>query len=172
MSAVRIQEAKISDAVGIARVHVKTWQSAYTGLVPDDFLKKLSIQGRAVGWKKQLEKPDKGNRYFVGVINRQIVGWCATGKCRDEDTTLNNGEVYGIYVLPEYNGKGIGSQLMKTALTKLKEDGYMTATLWVLSTNEKSKKWYKSKGWKPDGKTKIDHHRGIVLHESRYAKDL
>lgn len=172
MNHVVIREANATDALGIARVHVKGWQTAYAGLMPNEYLQSLSIEKRAQGWKKQLLNPEEGNKYFVANLNNEIVGWCTAGKCKDSDSTSENGEIYGIYVQPEYIGKGIGTKLINATLLSLKHDGYTRATLWVLSSNERSKQWYKSRGWQPDGKSKIDDSRGFDLHELRYIRSL
>lgn len=61
---------------------------------------------------------------------------------------------------------------MNEALKRLKKDGYKKATLWVLDTNEKTRKWYESKGWKVEGATKIDKRDNFELKETRYTIDL
>jgi len=132
----------------------------------------LSIAKKTLTWQKQIKNPKKGVHALIAENNKQIVGWCTAGVNRDEDTSLQTGELYGIYVLPEYIGQGIGSKLMEKALTTLKSDGYSMATLWVLVTNDKSRKWYEGKGWKLEGKTKTDPRRGVPLNEVRYQIDI
>lgn len=61
---------------------------------------------------------------------------------------------------------------MKSGLEYLREQGFTTATLWVLTTNEKTRKWYESKGWRVDGKTKSEPRDGFALNEIRYVIDL
>jgi GNAT superfamily N-acetyltransferase len=80
--------------------------------------------------------------------------------------------LYGIYIHPDYIGKGYGSELMRHALEVLKEDGYGKATLWVLDTNEKTRTFYEKKGWIVEGKTKVDKRDDFELHETRYIIDL
>jgi hypothetical protein len=41
-----IREAAPADAPGIARVHVDTWRTTYQGIVPDQFLARLSYEAR------------------------------------------------------------------------------------------------------------------------------
>ncbi len=55
----------------------------------------------------------------------------------------------------------------------VKEAKYTKAILWVLVSNEKTRNWYESKGWKIDGQTKtVDHSGGFKLHEMRYIIEL
>lgn len=50
-----IRRATPEDASGIAAVHVYSWQAAYRGVVPDDFLRSLSIEDRETVWRESLE---------------------------------------------------------------------------------------------------------------------
>lgn len=167
-----IRDATPDDAEGIAIVHVKTWQCAYRGQMPDSLLDGLSVEKRTEGWRKQLQEPPEGRHSFVVEIEGQIVGWCTVGKTRDEDVTPEIGELYGIYIHPDFIGKGLGSALMEHALTVLKNDGYDKATLWVLDTNEKTRRFYEKKGWVVEGKTKVDKRDDFDLHETRYIINL
>ena len=167
-----VRKAKPKDAPGIAKVQVETWQNAYQGLIPDSYLNSLSIEKRTSGWKKQLENPKEGSYVFVAEFGDNIVGWCTAGFSLSKDTSKDTGEVYGIYVHPDYARRGAGSKLMEKALDTLKEDGFKKAILWVLTSNGKTRKWYESKGWRVEGKTTIDNRDGVKLHETRYIKDL
>jgi L-amino acid N-acyltransferase YncA len=44
-----IRSAVQSDALGVARVHVYTWQVAYRGIVADTYLESLSVARRGIG---------------------------------------------------------------------------------------------------------------------------
>lgn len=167
-----IRLAKVEDAAAIALVHVKTWQCAYRGQIPDIYLDSLSIEKRTAGWKKQLKNPIQGASAFVAEVDGRVVGWCTFGKSRDKDALRQTGELHGIYIHPDYIGKGLGSRLMEKAIEILKEQGYKKATLWVLTTNEKSRKWYEKKNWQIEGKNQTVDRGDFKLHETRYVYDL
>lgn len=169
---VLIRPAELNDAPAIAKVHVETWQSAYKGQIPDSYLNSLSIEERTKGWEKQLENLKKGVYALVIEVDGEVVGWCTAGTSRDEDASKEIGELHGIYIRPEYSNKGLGSKLMGYALNVLRKEGYKKATLWVLDTNEKTRKWYEHKGWKVEGKTKSEPRDDFELHETRYIIDL
>ena len=84
----------------------------------------------------------------------------------------NTGELGAIYIDPASMKQGAGSALMEQSLQFLKEEGFTKATLWVLSSNEKARKWYESRGWKLEGKTKVDDRGEVQLHEIRYQITL
>jgi hypothetical protein len=56
-----IRRAELSDAKGIAAVHVAAWRVAYRGLLPDDVLDRLSIEDSAKRWWERIAKPSVGS---------------------------------------------------------------------------------------------------------------
>lgn len=172
MTNVKIREAIPTDAKGIATIHVLSWQKTYKGLMPDDYLQSLNIDQRTDGWREQINNPTEVGKIFVAEHNGQVVGWTTAGPSRDEDAFSNTGELYAIYVHPDFEHHGAGSKLMDEALAYLKSQMFTRATLWVLITNQKARDWYQKKGWTEEGKTKIDHRKNFELHEVRYQISL
>lgn len=172
MSNIIIREAKSEDAAGIAEIHVKGWQSAYKGQIPDAYLDSLSVEKRTEGWRDQIKSSEKGSFILVAINNDKVVGFSTGGKSKDEDSNQDTGEIYAIYAHPNFIGKGAGSKLMEYGLNLLREDGYKRATLWVLTSNDKTRKWYEAKGWEVEGRTKIDKRGDFELHETRYLVNI
>lgn len=172
MNDIIIRTATLNDDRSIATIHVLTWQCAYKGIVPGDYLDRLSIDQKTQTWRKQLEHPKDNTHTFVAEKDGVVVGWCTAGVSRDTNVSKDTGELYGIYMHPDYINQGIGSELMEYALSILKEEGYKKATLWVLDSNEKSRKFYEKNNWKIEGKTKKEVRDGFVLDETRYIIDL
>lgn len=168
----KIRDAVPNDAPGIAKVHVLTWQSAYQGLIPNSYLQTLSISKRIESWTNQLHSTSEGMRYLVAEIEDEIVGFATVGKNEDGDSSSELGELYAIYVLPDKQGNGIGSGLLKAGIDFLKGEYFKTATLWVLEANQASRRWYESRGWEIEGTLKIEDRGTFQLHEIRYALDL
>ena len=167
-----IRPANINDAEGIAKIHVGTWQFAYKGQLSDDYLDSLSVEKRTERWKEILNKPQLDNWSLVAELNGQIVGFCTVGKSRDEDADSKIGELWAIYIDPQYMDKGIGTALMNEGLKILKGKGFNKATLWVLESNDKTRGFYEAKGWTTDGKTKTEKQGDVELHVIRYSINL
>src|SRR5271165_2088735 len=91
-----IRDAELRDARGIAEVHVRSWQAAYAGIVPDEVLARLSVDQREQLWAQILSK---GGRATFVLVNRDlVVGWSGFGPARDEDCdAILVAELYGIY---------------------------------------------------------------------------
>jgi ribosomal protein S18 acetylase RimI-like enzyme len=167
-----IRDATPDDAKGIAVVHVKTWQSAYRGQIPDSILDSLSVKTRAIRRKELLRELPGDLSVLVAEVDGGIVGFIDVGSNRDDDVDAEVGELKGFIVDPDYMNKGIGSELMKQGLQILRKKGYKKATLWLLDTNENSRRFYTNRGWVVEGRTKVDKRDDFDLHETRYVINL
>jgi ribosomal protein S18 acetylase RimI-like enzyme len=144
-----IRRALKSDAFGIATVHVRTWQAAYRGIVPDAYLDSLSIDARAQTWRKALAC-DKPQEVWVATLASEVAGWVAFGPARDGRSTPGTGELEAIYVSAQYWGSGVGRELWLTARSRLAEQGFTMATLWVLLENTRAIRFYRAAGFVPN----------------------
>lgn len=147
----RIREAREADAGAIAAAHMRSWQSAYRGILPDDFLDGLSIPQREERVRELLatRRPDR----HVWVVESQggVLGFSDAGPSRDEGAPDRAGEVYAIYLDPTAVGKGIGRELFAHTVADLRAGGYGCATLWVLEDNRSARRFYEKAGWQADG---------------------
>ena len=161
---VTIRAATPDDAQGVAEVHVGTWQQAYRGLVPDDFLDALDVDRRVEAYAQHRVLEDADRPLYVAELDGTIVGFANVGPSRDED---RNGEVYAIYVEASHWDHGVGRDLMVVAVGWLAER-YAESTLWVLAGNDRARRFYEKGGWRFDGTTKDDDRGSFVLREVRY----
>ncbi|MEU0789323.1 GNAT family N-acetyltransferase [Amycolatopsis sp. NPDC005961] len=153
-----IRDATVADAQAIGEVHVASWQAAYEGLIPADFLAGLSAEPRAAAWARQIRD---GGRVLVAEDDGVVAGFAAFGP----------GQLYALYLLPEFWGRGLGRALHDRVVEELPGD---SAILWVLSTNERAKAFYVRQGWVDDGATQtetIDEGR-VTLEERRFRRSL
>lgn len=169
-----VRAAGPGDAEQVAEVHVRSWQAAYRGLLPQDYLDQLDPADRLPRWRRTLEE---ANRATSGVIvaetGSQICGAAWFGPARDPDSDpALVGELIGIYLLPEAWGKGLGRNLMTAAVDHLTAAGYTEATLWVLKSNARARRFYAKAGWAEDGTTKQDDRLGFPMSEVRYRRRL
>jgi GNAT superfamily N-acetyltransferase len=112
-----IRLAQPEDAMAVARVHVRSWQAAYRGLLPDDYLDKLRPEDRAKTYDFSTLDPSKP-RTIVADENGVIYGFATTAPARDSDRP-DHGELCGFYVEPERWGRGIGVELISAARDRL-----------------------------------------------------
>jgi ribosomal protein S18 acetylase RimI-like enzyme len=167
-----IRPAEINDASALAEVHVRTWQHAYRGQIPDAVLDALSVERRAGQWRTWLSEQVEGTSVSVAVENEAVVGFCWVGRSRDEDATDTTGELLAIYVLPQHQGLGIGRSLMADGVDRLKAAGFQDAILWVLESNSSARGFYERYGWIADGAVKSEQVGETPVTEDRYQIEL
>lgn len=151
---VSIRAAEPEDAHTVAEVHVASWQWAYRGQLPDDYLDSLSVDDREAMWAQRLGATDPG--VFIAEDDGTAVGFVSVGPCRDKDAPAGTGELEAIYLVAGAAGNGTGSLLMEEATGALRRTGYSSATLWVLETNQRALRFYERLGWSWDG-SRSDH---------------
>lgn len=166
-----VRLATVDDTDAIAMVHVLTWQTSYRGLIPDGLLDSLAIEPRAEYWRRTIARADPAHPVWVATIDDHVVGFTDAGPSRDPDANPAIGELYAIYVLAEYQGRGIGQALLGVAASWLAQR-YRSATLWVLESNERSRRFYELSGWRFDGTLKREALGSFILSEARYRIDF
>lgn len=178
MAAATIRKANAGDADAIADVHVRCWKEAYPGLVPSSMLDGLSVEGRAMWWRKALTaspRPDHLTVFVAVQSDGQIVGFGSCGQQRSDelDATAFDGEFQAIYVLGAVQRQGIGKRLMIEMATCLSKSEHRGASLWVLRDNHHARQFYEAMGGKTVAAREDRRPSEIILHEVAYGwKDL
>ncbi|PZR64017.1 MAG: GNAT family N-acetyltransferase [Chloroflexi bacterium] len=169
-----IRRATPDDAKEIADVHVRSWQVAYRGLLPDEVIEEMVAgrQARAERFRALLSDEESPPRVWVAVDGVSIVGMAVVGPSRDPEAGPTTGELEAIYLAPEAMGRGIGRALLDQAVADLGERGFTDAMLWVLRENRRARHFYNAAGWRTDGATKEEERPGGTLHEVRYRRSL
>lgn len=80
---------------------------------------------------------------FVAIMNDGLVaGMIMLGDDWDWIEKKQYGNIYDFIVLPKFRSKGIGSDLMESAVKKAKDRGFKTVRLNVWEKNVEAKKFY------------------------------
>ncbi|GIH59681.1 GNAT family N-acetyltransferase [Microbispora siamensis] len=169
-----IRRAEAADAEAIAAVHVRSWQAAYPGLMPQAYLDGLTPATRLPVWNRLLgESSPPRTEVLVAEADGSVVGFAAFGPGRDDDVDpASVAEISAIYLPAEVWGAGVGRRLMAAALDSLAAAGYEQATLWVVDGNMRARRFYERGGWRPDGAVQRDESDGFPLTEVRYRRVL
>jgi GNAT superfamily N-acetyltransferase len=166
---IAIRRARATDAAGIASVHVLTWRSAYAGVLPEKFLTNMSFARLTNQYERGIRL---GQNVHVAVqtspfTGPAILGFCTARKNRAEQ--LGQGEIETLYVLDDWQDRGIGGQLLKTAARNLAGQGCRSAFAWVLRDNHAAF-FYERLGAKRIA-TSMTHVGGEEIPQTAYAWD-
>ena len=146
---IALRAATPDDAGAIAQVHVETWRVAYSGLLPEDEIRAISVEQRRGFWKGELAQP-KPRMVDVAEDAGGVIGFCSYGPTRDKDAGAL-AEIYAIYVHPEKWRRGAGRLLCERALRAAAEREHSAITLWVVKGNERACRFYERLGFALDG---------------------
>jgi len=162
--------ATSADLPAIAAVRIRSWQAAYRGSVPQDYLDGLDVDAETTRWKSRSL-----DGHHVAVVDGSVVGWLHAGPYRaDEGEDVPGpscGEVSAIYALPEVWGLGVGRRLLAYGLEELRRLGLSPVLLWVLVANERARRFYERAGFHADGPVVGFEVGGATLPEMRYRYD-
>jgi GNAT superfamily N-acetyltransferase len=111
-----IRTATVADARAVAEVHVKSWQAAYRGLLPEKFLKSLSVDRREQQWRSGVQNPEQV--VLVYERDHHIVAFCGFAPSRDDEAKATVAEVGTLYALESMWGQGVGQALWNEAVKK------------------------------------------------------
>ena len=160
-----VRLANPDDAHAIAEVHVRSWQSAYRGVVADEFLDSLDVDRRTEMIARLIG--DETKALLVSERDWRVAGFSLLAASDDEGW----GEVLAIYAAPDHWGVGVGYDLMEASVSWLAEAGYERAMLMVLEANPRARAFYERQGWSLGKRIRIENIGGRDLTEVRYEKD-
>jgi GNAT superfamily N-acetyltransferase len=165
-----LRAAESVDAMFVARVHVRSWQSAYRGLLPNEYLDQLRPEDRAERYDFAT-RDQQWPQTIVAVEAGVIRGFATTAPSRDADLA-SYGELAALYVDSDYWGRGIGTALVSAARDRLTGLGFGNALLWVSMGNVRADRFYRNDHWAPDGLQRTDTVWGVTVNEIRYRRKL
>jgi ribosomal protein S18 acetylase RimI-like enzyme len=163
-----VRRARPGEGTDISRVRVASWQAVYRGLMPDEILDGMEIDGTR--FDEAILSATPRTSLLVVDDYGEIAGFSVLGP--DRDGGEETGEIVAIYLHPDVWDRGYGWALMEHSVAELRTHGFRKAVLWVLSTNERARRFYETAAWIADGAEKVDEWLGHPLPHVRYSRDL
>ncbi|MCK7522847.1 MAG: GNAT family N-acetyltransferase [Ignavibacteriales bacterium] len=142
----------------VKNILLETWKNTYTFIPEEDILTHFEKHYSEDRLIEILNDPfSKG---IIAEVNSVPAGWLKLF----EDLINKKFFVSSLYVLPEYQGFGLGKKLLNEAYRIAKEKHFPKVWLGVMKQNVKSLEWYKNLGFVFDeeepfqmGKTQVMH---------------
>jgi ribosomal protein S18 acetylase RimI-like enzyme len=146
---VTVRPARPRDIGAMADVTVSAWREGFAGVVPPAF---APDRVQAAENLARRVRDDPGSA-AVGELNGLVRGYTVFGPSRDTDTGEPTGEIYALHVDPHSWRRGVGRAMVRFALERLRERGFVVATLWTLRDTPRSHAFYEALGFELDGAT-------------------
>lgn len=149
----KIDSSQLSDndiymvARGIEEVRRITWLATYIN--EDIGISRKDIEENFLPLQESTERTatmvstDTTSQIWIAKDGENIIGFCIAN-------TIPQPQIGAIYIYPEYQGKGIGSQLMQHTLNWFGED--IRVHLEVVAYNDNAIDFYKKFGFQEEGR--------------------
>ena len=156
------REWTLDDTNDIQKVLYNTWLASYADFIPiTDIQWYFNNYYSEINFAQLFDDQDSFS--FVSEWKQHIVGY-ARMKINHEQHRCY---LESLYVLPEFQGKGIGTELIKIVEKKAQEHAFTQIWLGVMQQNIPSLEWYKKLGFEfveespfQMGKTSVNHFLG------------
>ncbi|MGO4706626.1 N-acetyltransferase family protein [Microvirga sp. 2MCAF38] len=139
---VSIRHAKADDAGALSKVFDAAWREAYQGVIPGVALEKMLQRRSPRWWRSALSR---GRPLVVLDIGQGVAGYVSYGRCRDRALPAE-GEIDEFYLLPEYQGIGLGRRLFNAVRNDLRDRAMDRVIVWALADNERACAFYRRLG--------------------------
>jgi ribosomal protein S18 acetylase RimI-like enzyme len=158
---IEIRKAEPRDADAIADVHQQAWLGAYSGIIPHRALSVMISRRGAEWWGNAIRR---AATVLVVEIGGIVAGYATIGKNRARELS-QQGEIYELYLRPEYQGIGLGSRLFAAARQRLAESGLAGMVVWALEENAGALSFYEGAGGR-------DVAEGIEIFDHKAVKKV
>jgi RimJ/RimL family protein N-acetyltransferase len=160
---VNVRPAQLADVPECARLHTASSEAAYVGIAPPD---PEGLARRERNWRTLFDGVDVAP--YVVEVDGAIVSVLNVGPAREEESA---GELFVIYVHPDWWGSGAGQLLIAKAHEVL-GTRFNEAVLTVLAANPRARRFYERNGWTLDTVVTELHFGGEPTEVARYRKRL
>ena len=143
-TSITIRAARPADSAEIAAVHDSAWHDAYRGIIPGRELEKMIARRGPRWWKSAIAR---GSRLMVLDFDESIGGYASYGRNRVPSLPYQ-GELFELYLAPEFQGLGFGRRLFQAVRRDLSEHGYQNMIVWALADNDRATAFYERMGGK------------------------
>jgi len=141
---IEIRHARSADAKAIADTHDEAWRAAYQGIIPGRELEQLIAKRGPRWWQGAIRK---GSRISLLAFGDTVAGYTNYGRNRSRSLQYE-GEIYELYLRPEFQGLGFGRQLFMAARRDLAQSDCKSLVVWALSDNQPAMEFYRAVGGK------------------------
>lgn len=131
-----------ADSRALAEIHAASWRYAYAGIIPGAALER-AVSRRGPAWWGRMHA--RGFHALMLDCDGIAAGYATLGRCRSGSPPWR-GEIYELYLRPEYHGTGLGRRLFEESRTRLRRHGLGALRVWALAENSVACRFYAAMG--------------------------
>ncbi|MSP83141.1 MAG: GNAT family N-acetyltransferase [Alphaproteobacteria bacterium] len=162
----RLRLAGVDDAASLAALKIACWRESYADHLAADLLAELetSPYHDATTWRARLAVPGPHDRTYLVEDGDRAIGMMSLGT-----STLQApgypGEVRAIYLLRDFQGRGIGTVCVQLARATLRRFGLTPVAVSTFAFNVRAIALYERLGARRLGRATVFEHGGVAYDE-------
>jgi len=138
-----IRLAKKTDCLELAKLKKKVWETTYRGIYPDEKIDNFDLTENSEKFKAIIKNPNI--KLFVVEDGGSVVGYMDCGNLFKPYKNYKQ-EIGLLYILEEYQGKGLGRKLFEKGFNEIKNNGYNEFIVSCNKYNIQAQEFYKRMG--------------------------
>lgn len=144
-----IRYANLGDAEILGKIHSKSAQAGFKGIIPDNILEDVfSVERRT---KRFINEISEGSPKTAIVFEKnKPAGLISFGRCRYRNDDKSWIEIWRVYLMQEFWGSGVAEELIKWGINEITKENFKNIELWVLEENMRARRFYEKIGFKND----------------------
>jgi ribosomal protein S18 acetylase RimI-like enzyme len=132
--ALTVRTARAGDAAEVARVYIESWHDTYPSFLPMQMLSAMTLRGQTARWQAAIRARGRETVLVAENPKHGVIGMASFGPSRDEAVGFD-GEIYTLYVHPDYFNRGAGRALLHAAFANLRQRGFTSCVIWAHAKN-------------------------------------
>lgn len=139
-----IVRPRAEEAADLAALHIRCWQEAYRGIVPDSILDDTDPGHQIAVWRSAIEDPRR--IVLAAYDGGRPVGFIMAGVATEQLFEGIDGHIYALYLAASHYRQGIGRRLLGMTAGNWRDRGGRSLALGVLSANARARHFYDALG--------------------------
>lgn len=132
--ALSVRVARPKDAAEVARIYIESWHDTYPAVLSRALLCAMTPKGQTARWLAAIRSQKRETVLVAEDAKAGIVAMGSLGPARDRSLGYD-GEVYTLYVDPNYFGRGAGRTVLHGAFAVLRARGFTSCVIWAHAQN-------------------------------------
>ncbi|HXC54723.1 MAG TPA: GNAT family N-acetyltransferase [Rhizomicrobium sp.] len=132
--ALSVRVARPKDAAEVARIYIESWHDTYPDVLSRALLCAMTPAGQTARWQTAIRTQKRETILVAEDARIGLVAMASLGPARDRSIGYD-GEVYTLYVDPNYFGRGAGRTLLTGAFAVLRARGFSSCVIWAHAKN-------------------------------------
>ncbi len=154
-----IRKVRLDDIFALTDLYGETQRATYRGIIPHDALELAIARRKPDWWRRNI---DKGSKSLILEYDGRAQGYVTYGPSRYGDISYK-GEIYEIYIRPDFQGCGFGGELFDRARSDLKAEGREGLMAWTIAANERAVGFFRHRNGIEFAKSQINYRTRTLL---------